>query len=146
MPKNEEQAKNNHQAEILNRKIWEIYLILVHRLRCTWKQNLSEFSLVIGRWKSDKQARHVRRRWIDNFKFFSLSVTIANTYFLVPFYMYCSVQPIPCLEISGNKKAEIAKKLRTAQPQPKVTGSYKKKVCIKYLVISMPYICLKGSR
>ena len=43
-------------------------------------------------------------------------------------------QLIHCLEISGNKnnlsqeqfEAEIAKKLITAQPQPKVTGSYKK--------------------
>ena len=47
--------------------------------------------------------------------------------------MYCSGQLIPCLKISGNKnnlrtiEAEIAKKLRTAQPQPKVTGSYKNK-------------------
>ena len=59
-----------------------------------------------------------------------LDETIANTYFLVPFY--CSRQPIHCLEISRNKnnlellEAEIAKKLRTAQPQQKVTGSYKK--------------------
>ena len=35
------------------------------------KQNLSEFSFVIGRWKSDKQARHVRERCIDSFKFFA---------------------------------------------------------------------------
>ena len=37
------------------------------------KQNLSKFSLVIGRWKSDKQARHVnavRGRCIDSFNFF----------------------------------------------------------------------------
>ena len=46
--------------------------------------------------------------------------------------MYCSGQLIHCLKISGNKnnlrqfEAEIAKKLRTAQPQPKATGSYKK--------------------
>ena len=50
--------------------------------------------------------------------------------------MYCSGQLIHCLKISGNKnnlrtiEPEIAKKLRTAQPQPKVTGSYKKKACI----------------
>ena len=43
--------------------------------------------------------------------------------------MYCSGQLIHCLKISGNKKfeAKIAKKLRTARPYPKVTGSYKKK-------------------
>ena len=61
---------------------------------------------------------------------FSLDETIANTYFLV---MYCCGQLIHCLKISENKnnlrhfEAEIAKKLRTAEPQPKVTGSYEKK-------------------
>ena len=66
---------------------------------------------------------------------FSPDETIANTYFFVPFYMYCSGQQIHCLKISRNKnnlehfEAEIAKKLRTTQPQPKVTGSYKK-ACI----------------
>ena len=34
----------------------------------------SEFSLVIGRWKSDKQARHVRG---------AVVTVLANTYFLV---------------------------------------------------------------
>ena len=50
---------------------------------------------------------------------------------LAPFY--CSGHLIPCLEISGNKnnlkeqfEDIIAKNLITAQPQPKVTGSYKK--------------------
>ena len=33
------------------------------------KQNLSEFSLVIGRWKSDMQARYVRGRCSDSFQF-----------------------------------------------------------------------------
>ena len=64
----------------------------------------------------------------------ALDETIANTYFLVPFY--CFRHLIHCLEISGilgmrtiyeQFEAEIAKKLRTGQPQPKVTGSYKKK-------------------
>ena len=53
---------------MLNSKIEEIDLILVHRLRCTWKQNFSDFSFVMGRWKSDKHARHVRGRCIDNLK------------------------------------------------------------------------------
>ena len=68
-----------------------------------WKQNLSEFSLVIGQWKSDKQARHVLGRLYWKFQDFSLDQTIANTYFLVPFYMYCSGELIHCLKISGNK-------------------------------------------
>ena len=60
------------------------------------KKNLFNFSLVIaiGRWKSDKQARHVRERCIDSFK---------HIYFLVPFYMYCSGQLVHSLKISGNK-------------------------------------------
>ena len=62
------------------------------------KQNLPEFNLVIGRWKSDKQTRHDRRRCIDSFKFFSLDETIANTHLLVSFYMYCSGQLIHCLK------------------------------------------------
>ena len=83
---------------------------------------MSEFSLVIaiGYWKSDKQARHVRQRCIDSFKHI----------FLRAIYMYCSGQLIHCLKIAGKKEqfeAEIAKKLRKAQPEPKVTGSYKKK-------------------
>merc|ERR1711973_664116 len=60
-----------------------------------------------------------------------LNETITNTYFLAPFY--CSGHLIHCLEISGNKnnlkeqfEDKIAKNLITAQPQPKVTGSYKK--------------------
>ena len=28
------------------------------------------FNLVIGRWKNDKQTRHIRGRCIDSFKFF----------------------------------------------------------------------------
>ena len=44
--------------------------------------------------ESDKQARHVRERCID---------IVSNTYFLVPFYVYCSEQLIHCLNISGNK-------------------------------------------
>ena len=66
------------------------------------KQNLSEFSLVIGRWTSDKQARHVHGRCTDSFKFFSLDEPIANTYFLVPFYKYSSRQLIHCLRMAGN--------------------------------------------
>ena len=47
--------------------------------------------------------------------------------------MYCSKQRIHFLKVLGNKnhlkqvEAEIAKKLRTVQPELKVTGSYKKK-------------------
>ena len=40
------------------------------RIEMNRKQNLPEFSLVIGRRKSDKQARHDRGRCIDSFKFF----------------------------------------------------------------------------
>ena len=58
--------------------------------------------------KSDEQARDVPGHvlYTDSFKFFRISLdktnlTIANTYFLVPFY--CSRQLIHCLKISGNK-------------------------------------------
>ena len=37
------------------------------------------------------------------FTFANAVLTISNTYFLVPFYMYCSGQLIHCLKISGNK-------------------------------------------
>ena len=63
---------------------------------------------------------------IESFKI--LPEITTNMYFLAPFY--CSVQLIHCLEISIRKKdqfdAEIAKKLKTAHPWPKVTGSYEK--------------------
>ena len=105
---------------------------------CTWKQNLSGFRLVIGRWKSDRPSSSRSRTLYWQFQFFSLDETIANTYFLsclVPFYMNCSGDLIHCLKISGNIKNNLRtiwgsnrKKLRTAQPQPKVTGSYKKSV------------------
>ena len=94
-----------------------MYLILVHKiLENKTFQNLACHRHRAGRWKSDKQARHVRANAI---------LTVSNTYFLVP----SSGQLIHCLKISvGNKnnEAEIAKKLRTVQPEPKVTGSYKK--------------------
>ena len=35
-----------------------------------------ELWLAIGRWKSDKQARHVRERCIDSFKRIFLSVIL----------------------------------------------------------------------
>ena len=59
------------------------------------KQNLSKFSLVIaiGRWKSDEEL----------VEFANAVLTVSNTYFLVPFYIYCSGQLIHCLKISGNK-------------------------------------------
>ena len=108
---------------------------------CTWKQNLSGFRLVIGRWKSDRPSSSRSRTLYWQFQVFSLDETIANTYFLsclVPFYMNCSGDLIHCLKISGNIKNNLRtiwgsnrKKLRTAQPQPKVTGSYKK-VCISW--------------
>ena len=47
-----EQAENNHKAEILIRQIYEIYLILVHRLGCTCIQRLVRIGWVIGRWSS----------------------------------------------------------------------------------------------
>ena len=75
-------------------------------------------------------------------------LTVSNTYFLVPFYMYFSGQLIHCLKIRYQEirtifkeqfEAEIAKKLRTAQPQPKVTRSYKKKkACTKNRTIKTP--------
>ena len=34
--------------------------------------------------------------------------------------------------------AEIAKKLRAAQPQPKVTSSYKKETCSRFLKVPPP--------
>ena len=42
------------------------------------KQSLSKFSLVIaiGRWESDKQARHVRERCIDSSKHIFLSAIL----------------------------------------------------------------------
>ena len=42
------------------------------------KTKLVKFSLVIaiGRWKSDKQARHVRERCIDSFKHIFLSAIL----------------------------------------------------------------------
>ena len=67
------------------------------------------------------------------------------TYFLAPFY--CSGQLTHCLEISGNKNnlRRISwdwnrQKLRTTQPQPKITGLIKKKrvpliLCIKTLCV-----------
>ena len=82
----------------MTRQIQEMYLILL--LRSTCLQRLGGISWVIGRWKSDKQARDVRGRCIDSCKFFRilLDETTANMYFLVPFY--CSGH---CLEITGNK-------------------------------------------
>ena len=65
-PKIKNKLRTITRAEILIRKIRDIYLILVHRFKYLWKQNLSDFSLVIRRWKSLKQARHVRRRCIDS--------------------------------------------------------------------------------
>ena len=103
----------------------------MHRLICTCIQRRVRISWVIWRWKSNKQARDINGRLFFRI---ALDETIANTYFLVPFY--CFRHLIHCLEISGilgmrtiyeQFEAEIAKKLRTGQPQPKVTGSYKKK-------------------
>ena len=48
--------------------------------------------IVIGRWKSDKQAGHVRERCINSFKHV----------FLTAIYMYCFGQLTHCLKISGN--------------------------------------------
>ena len=57
------------------------------------KTKLVKFSLVIALecWKSELVT------------FANAVLTVSNTYFLVPFYMYCSGQLIHCLEISGNK-------------------------------------------
>ena len=56
-----------------------------------------------GRVISNLEARDVRGSCIDRFKFFRIPLdeTIANTYFLTPFY--CFGQLIHCLEISENK-------------------------------------------
>ena len=56
--------------------------------------------------------------------------------------MYCSGQLIHCLRISGYKNNlrtiwgwSLAKNLRTAQVQPKVTGSYKKKRVVRLTIM-----------
>ena len=49
---------------------------------------LGRISWVIGRWKSDKQARDVRGSSYESFKYLFLILldeTIVNTYFLAPF-------------------------------------------------------------
>ena len=53
------------------------------------KTKLVKFRLVIaiGRWKSELVT------------FANAVLTVSNTYFLVPFYMYCSGQLIHCLKI-----------------------------------------------
>ena len=59
-------------------------------------QNFDIISLVTGRWKTVKQARHDRGRCIDSFKFFRW-MKHSYTYLFVPFYMYqCSGQLIHC--------------------------------------------------
>ena len=79
-------------------------------------------------WSSPSGAGRVISKHV---KFANAAVlTVSNTYFLVPVYRYCSGQLIHCLKISINKnnlRLKSPKKLRTAQPEPKVTGSYKKK-------------------
>ena len=58
--------------------------------------------------------------------------TIANMYFLAPFIVPSTVWKYQEIRtILEQLEAEIAKRLRTAQPQPKVTGSYKKKRVFK---------------
>ena len=108
--------------------------------------DLLEFSWVVGRWKSDKQARDLR----GQFHIFSHTARwnrIANSYFLAPFYF-------PGQPLLGNKnnlratwgwnrnflkfwrfQPQVVLK-RTAQPRPKVTG----KVCIRSWLTAAHYL------
>ena len=74
-----------------------------------------------GAWKSDKQVRHNRKRCIDSFKHIFLSA-ILHVLFRATNSLFKSI-----ILLKEQFEAEIAKKLRTAQSEPKVTGSYIKK-------------------
>ena len=50
-------------------------------------------------WSSPSSAGRVISKLVT---FANAVSTLSNTYFLVPFYMYCSRQLIHCLKISGN--------------------------------------------
>ena len=79
---------------------------------------MSEFSLVIGRWKNDKQARHVRGCCIDSFKFFSLDGNNSKHIFSAILHLLFRASNPLYIKISENKnnfkeqsEAEIAKKI-----------------------------------
>ena len=89
------------------------------------------------RWKSDKQVRAIRRRDIDSFKFFSHTAVLNNSkhVFLEALFLFHATnrlfESIRNQEQFKNKfRLKSQKKLRTAQPQPEVVGSYKKKACM----------------
>ena len=79
----------------------------------------------MGRGKSDKQVRHVHECCIDIFKHIFLSA-ILHVLFRATNSLFKNIRK-SVRTISEQFKAEIAEKLRTPQPVPKVTGSYKKK-------------------
>ena len=77
-PKIKNKLRTITRLKFWSEKFKKFTFILVHRLRCTWTQNLSKFSLVIpiGRWKSDMQVGHVRERSVDSFKHIFLSAIL----------------------------------------------------------------------
>ena len=93
----------------------------------TWKQNLSEFSLVIGRWKSDKQARMLY--W--QFQVFSLNETTANIFVSAILHLLFRATNPLYIKISENKNnlrtiwSWNRQKIKNSPVS--VTGSYEKK-------------------